>query len=186
MILICVALKEELPSIGRHTILYTGVGKVQAATRLAYQLGTPKHQQITEVWNYGSAGGLNPIISGLVEIGTFVQRDMQADILCIPRGTTPFSDPVIADINTHAPVMQVRCGTGDSFVTEPDPWFVTADIDCVDMEGYALASVCRQWGIPFRSWKYISDNADASAAQNWQANCHKGAELFRKRIVNGV
>ena len=36
-----------------------------------------------------------------------------------------------------------------------DPWFIEADIDCVDMEGWALAYVAQQYGIPFKSWKYV-------------------------------
>jgi len=74
--------------------------------------------------------------------------------------------------------MQVRCGTGDSFVMKPDPWFVTADIDCVDMEGYALAYVAQQYSIPFRSFKYISDMADENAADEWANNVAAGAEQF--------
>jgi adenosylhomocysteine nucleosidase len=95
-----------------------------------------------------------------------------------PRGTVPFSDPVLGDISTASPVMQVRCGTGDSFVMAPDPWFVTADIDCVDMEGYALAYVAQEYNIPFRSFKYISDMADENAAQEWSKNVANGAERF--------
>jgi adenosylhomocysteine nucleosidase len=74
--------------------------------------------------------------------------------------------------------MQVRCGTGDSFVMAPDPWFVTADIDCVDMEGWALAYVAQQFDIPFRSFKYISDMADENAAEEWANNVADGAGKF--------
>ena len=113
----------------------------------------------------------------MYEIGEFVQRDMIAEPQA-PRGTVPFSDPLLSDIKTASPSMQVRCGTGDSFVMKPDPWFVTADIDCVDMEGYALAYVAQQYGIPFRSFKYISDMADENAADEWANNVAAGAEQF--------
>ena len=46
------------------------------------------------------------------------------------------------------------------------PGLTDADIDCVDMEGYALAYVAQQYHIPFRAWKYISDMADENAPQN--------------------
>ena len=103
-----------------------------------------------------------------------------------PRGTTPFTDPILADLKTQAPQSGIRCGTGDSFVQGPDYWFVEADIDIVDMEGYALAYVAKQYDIPFRSFKYVSDLADENAMQDWSANIAKGAELFYEKIRNGI
>jgi len=181
MITLCVALKDELPEPPRGVdIVYTGVGKVQAATALAKHLCKANKPKL--IINYGTAGGLNPIVKGLVEIGTFIQRDMIAEPQA-PRGTVPFSDPVISDIKTAAPVMQVRCGTGDSFVMEADPWFVKADVDCVDMEGWALAYVAQQYKIPFRSFKYISDMADENAADEWAKNVADGAALFLDQLA---
>ena len=175
-ILLVVALEAELPNPPLNAqVIYTGVGKVQAATRLAQALCKSTKPDL--IVNYGTAGGLNPMIKGMHEIGTFAQRDMQAEPQA-PRGTVPFSDPVLGDIKTAAPVQQVRCGTGDSFVMAPDPWFVTADIDCVDMEGYALAYVAQQFNIPFRSFKYISDMADENAAEEWANNVADGAGKF--------
>lgn len=177
-ILLCVALEAELPYNKlppTSSVVYTGVGKVQAATSLAQKLNTYYKPDL--IVNYGTAGGLNPMLKGMYEIGEFVQRDMIAEPQA-PRGTVPFSDPLLSDIKTASPSMQVRCGTGDSFVMKPDPWFVTADIDCVDMEGYALAYVAQQYGIPFRSFKYISDMADENAADEWANNVAAGAEQF--------
>lgn len=183
MITICVALEAELPIApkGDFTILYTGVGKVQAATALAKHLCQFHKPDL--IINYGTAGGLNPMVTGLNEVGAFVQRDMIAEPQA-PRGSIPFSDPVLSDIKTAAPTMQIRCGTGDSFVMGPDPWFVTADIDCVDMEGWALAYVAQQYNIPFRSWKYISDMADENAMKEWTTNVANGAELFSSKVKN--
>ena len=178
MILLCVALEAELPYNKlphASPVIYTGVGKVQAATALAQALCKATKPDL--IVNYGTAGGLHPLVKGMTEIGTFVQRDMIAEPQA-PRGTIPFSEPTVGDIKTAAPTMQVRCGTGDSFVMEPDPWFVKADIDCVDMEGLALAYVAQQYGIPFRSFKYISDMADENAAEEWANNIADGAGKF--------
>jgi len=175
-ILLVVALEAELPNPPKDaSIVYTGVGKVQAATKLSQALCKSTKPDL--IVNYGTAGGLHALVKGMTEIGTFVQRDMQAEPQA-PRGTIPFSEPAVGDIKTAAPAMQVRCGTGDSFVMETDPWFVKADIDCVDMEGWALAYVAKQYGIPFRSWKYISDMADENAADEWAKNVADGAEKF--------
>ena len=46
------------------------------------------------------------------------------------------------------------------------------------MEGWALAYVAQQYGIPFKSWKYVSDMADENAMKDWTTNIAKGAELF--------
>ena len=184
MITICVALEAELPEPPKDfNIVYTGVGKVQATTALAKHLCQFYKPDL--IINYGTAGGLNPLVQGLTEIGTFVQRDFNAEPQA-PRSIIPFTDPEVGDINTDAPVIQVRCGTGDSFVMGPDPWFNTADIDCVDMEGWALAYVAQQYRIKFRAWKYISDMADENAMKDWTANIAKGAELFRKMVRDGV
>lgn len=178
MILLCVALEAELPHNKlphASPVIYTGVGKVQAATKLAQALCKATKPNL--IVNYGTAGGLNPMLKGMYEIGTFVQRDMCAEPQA-PRGSIPFSEPLIGDIKTASPKSQVRCGTGDSFVMEPDPWYVTYDVDCVDMEGWALAYVAKEYGIPFRSFKYISDMADENAAEEWAKNVADGADKF--------
>lgn len=175
-ITLCVALQAELPEPpSGSNVIYTGVGKVQAAVALARKLCNFNKPDL--IINYGTAGGLNPMLKGMYEIGTFVQRDMCAEPQA-PRGSIPFSEPLIGDIKTASPVSQVRCGTGDSFVMKPDPWYVTYDIDCVDMEGWALAYVAKEHGIPFRSFKYISDMADENAAEEWAKNVADGADKF--------
>ena len=100
MITICVALEQELPKApeGDFQILYTGVGKVQATTRLAKHLC--HINKPTEIWNYGTAGGLNPMVTGLNEISAFVQRDMMAEPQA-PRGSIPFTEPLLGDIKTN-------------------------------------------------------------------------------------
>lgn len=187
MIVICVALEAELPDFRMegYKVLYTGVGKVQAATALAKHLCQSALYKPTEIWNYGTAGGLNPQVTGLNEVGAFVQRDMIAEPQA-PRGSIPFTDPLLGDIKTQSPVGGVRCGTGDSFVMQADPWFTTADIDCVDMEGWALAYVAQSYNIPFRSFKYISDMADENAMEEWTTNVANGAELFTEKVRNGI
>lgn len=181
MITLCVALEQELPDPPKgFNILYTGVGKVQAAVALAKHL-TVGYRPM-QVWNYGTAGGLNKFVGGLVEVDTFVQRDMIADPLA-PRGQIPFTNPQLGDIKTHNKSdYQIICGTGDSFVTEPDIWYVTHDIDIVDMEGWALAYVCQQWRVPFRSFKFVSDSADSNANNDWANNVAKGQELFKQHV----
>ena len=171
-ILIVAALAEELDHPG---VLHTGVGKLNAAYTLTRQLqrGRPKL-----VVNYGTAGGLTTALAGLVEIRRVLQVDMEAEPLA-PRGQTPFSPgPFQLDSGSDG----VVCGSGDRFVTAVDPWLVQHNVEVVDMELFAIASVCQREGIPWRSFKYISDHADRESETSWQAHVREGQDLFLKRV----
>jgi adenosylhomocysteine nucleosidase len=67
---------------------------------------------------------------------------------------------------------------GRSFVTAHDPWFTRQGVDVVDMELYAIAHVCTQKGMQWRSLKFISDNANDDSSKDWQANVKKGQGLM--------
>jgi adenosylhomocysteine nucleosidase len=54
------------------------------------------------------------------------------------------------------------------------------------MEAYALAKVCRSYGIPFISFKYITDGADGDADIDWEKNVSKGIVKFKEKILNLV
>ena len=78
-----------------------------------------------------------------------------------PRGRTPFSSGLDRLSSGHGNVI---CGTGDSFVTAGDPWLVENDIDIVDMELFAIAHVCQRHSVPWRAFKFITDDANDFAA----------------------
>ena len=175
MILILVALKKELgvkdlPDIHIH---YTGVGKINASVKT---LEVIKDYSPTLIINYGTAGSLNDKLKGLVEVNRFFQRDMDATSLGFNIGETPFDD--IEEINFGNGGLS--CGTGDSFVTQT-PKLKT---DLVDMEAYAIAKICYMEGVRFRCFKYISDNADAEANDDWSENVSEGKQLFIERMKN--
>jgi adenosylhomocysteine nucleosidase len=118
-----------------------------------------------------------PLIGQLVQPDVIIQRDMMAEPQA-PRGVVPFEQsdtagPIMLNTNTN-----ITLGTGDSFVMKPDPWFEYASIDLVDMEAYALAKAANRFKIPFKCYKYVSDFADENAADTWQENVDKGADLF--------
>ena len=179
MKLLCVAVQEELPeAVKGYHVVYTGVGKVQAAFALQRAI----HQmRPIEVWNYGTAGSVSGKHTGLVEVDVILQRDMIAEPLA-PRGIIPYAENEHAGaiVLETANTKMVTCGTGDSFVTETDPWFEYASVDIVDMEAWALGYVCKQFGIQFRCFKYISDNADDDAGKDWTANVQAGFKDFQQ------
>ena len=177
MILILVAVEEELSikDLPEFQIYYTGVGKINASIRT---LEIIRDYSPTQVINYGTAGSLNKKLKGLVEVTQFFQRDMDATPLGFKIGQTPYDE--IEEINFDS--TGYSCGTGDSFVTET-PKLKT---DLVDMEAYAIAKICYLKDIKFKCFKYISDNADEGASDDWIKNVSIGKKLFIERMKNLV
>ena len=177
MILILVAVEEELSvkDLPEFQIYYTGVGKINASIKT---LEIIRDYSPTQVINYGTAGSLNKKLKGLVEVDQFFQRDMDATPLGFKIGQTPFDE--IEEINFGS--AGYSCGTGDSFVTQT-PKLKT---DLVDMEAYAIAKICYLKDIKFRCFKYISDNADEGANNDWIKNVSIGKKLFIERMKNLV
>jgi adenosylhomocysteine nucleosidase len=177
MIYILVALESELPrkffyknTTRNYEIIYTGVGKVNAAIVATSILSTSPYSSFI---NYGTAGTLKPKLAGqLLEVGTVYQRDMDARPQA-PLGSTPFENGelnasiVLSDSN-------ITLSTGDNFVMST-PELVT---DLVDMEAYALAKSCKRFKAKFTCVKYASDFADENAADHWAENVSNGADKF--------
>lgn len=168
-ILVFVALEDELPSgaLGGRRVVYTGVGKVNAA--LAAAAAFAENRPALAV-NYGTAGAVTPGLSGLIECGAAVQRDMDLRALGIDLGVT-YGDKTPPMLRwREGPVV----GTGDSFAASAPE----LACDLVDMEAYALAKAAAQWRAPFRCVKYVTDAADEGAATDWHENKARGAALF--------
>jgi adenosylhomocysteine nucleosidase len=164
------ALKEETPNL--KFFHHTGAGKINATYNLTKLIETYKPK---EVINFGTAGAISKNLEGIIECTKFYQRDMDVSALMnLKIGETPFDDinEIILCPDGYS------CGTGDSFVTGSIP----IKVDVVDMEAYALAKVCKFEKIRFRSFKFISDNADESASVDWVENCKKGAKLFEYKL----
>lgn len=180
-ILILTALPHELQAADAPPgveVRYCGVGKVNAAL-CATQAILERRPAL--VVNFGTAGKIDPLHDGLLEVAAVVQRDMLAMPLA-PRGTTPLMPPQEQPPRLESGYPGVVCGTGDSFVTAADEWLVQQNIDLVDMELFAIARVCRHFGVPWRAFKFITDGADDGAADDWQAKVHLGAELFWRHL----
>jgi adenosylhomocysteine nucleosidase len=175
--LLVVALEAELPAkmIAGWHVVYTGVGKINAAASLCAALmnNTPMR-----VVNFGSAGCPRRGLSGIHEVTSFVQRDMDVRALGFALGQTPFEDEVIISLGRAG----LSCGTGDNFVSAPPE----IESDLVDMEAYALAKICQQRKIEFYCFKFVSDKADGDAASDWSKELATGAHMFVDTILNGA
>ena len=172
-ILILVALEEELPkdSLKEFHVEYTGVGKINACFRTIEVINAYSPKLII---NYGTAGSLKDNLTGLYEVSKFFQRDMDASELGFEIGETPFDN--ISNISFGNDGLSI--GTGDNFVSQ-QPKIIT---DLVDMEAYAIAKVCLLKKINFLCFKYISDNADKNAPNNWEKNISNGKISFQKKM----
>ena len=159
-------------------VLYTGVGKVNAAYHLALRLTEYRHSGVPLplVVNFGTAGSPLFDTGELVSCSAFVQRDMDASALGFPAGSTPYDEaPAVLEfphIVTGLP--DGICGTGDSFATSHS----ATHFNVVDMEAYALAKVCWLQGARFTSIKFITDGADGAAPDSWKSNVGLAAERF--------
>ena len=175
-ILIVSALRQELSDI--DDVLYTGVGKVNATYKLTELLTRVYGKDRFDlVINYGTAA--SKTYSGLVDCTKFIQRDMDATPMGFDIGETPFEEePSLIDFShIKNPIgKNLTCYTGDSFVTDIEP---IQYMDVFDMEAYALAKTCRNFGIDFVSYKYISDDGNAD---DWEKNCGKGTKEFKKLL----
>jgi adenosylhomocysteine nucleosidase len=179
-LLIACALPEELgtePLPGDIPVVWTGVGKVNTA--IAVTRAIARHQPDV-VLNFGTAGRVSAHVSGLVEVSRVIQRDMLAEPLA-PRGHTPFDTTPPALLSTAN--TGVTCASGDSFVSEHDPWLVDQGVDIVEMELFALAMACHQHGVGWQAMKYITDDADSAAAQDWSSQVRQGRLLFRQWLA---
>ncbi len=168
--IIVVALKDEIKGVNLEQyapVIYTGVGKINAAIKLQEAVLKYKPELVI---NFGTAGAIGKL-TGLFQIDTFIQTDMDARGTGLLRGITPGSGKQLPK------AIGIVLGTSDSFITDAKKQLagLTVNIDLVDMEAFALREVCQHFGIEFQSYKYISDSANNEAASDWQKNANKGA-----------
>lgn len=143
-------------------VVICGVGKVNAAAGAQYAIDCLGADKII---NIGVAGGLNDgcRVAEMYSIDAAVQYDFDlVQINGTPMGTLNEYDKPYLDI-ASIPVYPLRkLATGDRFNDdEKDFKLLTRELkaDIRDMEGGAIAHVCRHAEVPFYSFKAISDVA---------------------------
>ena len=182
--LVVFALQSEARGLfDAYNVIYTGVGKVNAAYQLMQGLMAWKDKNGTYpalVLNVGSAGSSLFTRGTVVNCTQFIQRDMDVTAFGHARYTTPHEDssPVFSAGLRCDAYPQGVCGSGDSFATDGKMhgWNV------VDMEAYALAKVCVGQGVPFCCLKYISDGADGEAVASWEEALVDTAKALRQAV----
>lgn len=180
---IVVAMALPAESAGRFekhgvSVLYTGIGKVNAAIAVTRRLARFRREGHGPplVVNFGTAGGFGMPPRTLVACRRFIDRDMDVAALGFALGETPLDDlPAVLEFPSCFPELpEAICGTGDTFATRAQ----RVACDVVDMEAYALAKACRIEGADFACAKYVSDGADEKAAEHWRENVAGAADAF--------
>lgn len=155
-------------------LLYTGVGKVNAALHLTAELARrqAENRLPARVLNLGSAGSHQFELLQLVNCTQFFQHDMNATALGFAPGQTPFEPQIHLEQGLIFPELPQAClHSGDHFVTD-----TAANRPVIDMEGYALAKVCQHFQVTFGCVKFISDNANHQSSMSWPARLDAGSQ----------
>ena len=162
-------MKEE--TVGLDYFNHTGVGKINATYNSLKLISTHKPRLVI---NYGTAGAINNSLKGIIECTKFYQRDMDVRDLNFELGETPL-DKIKEIITSES---GYSCGSGDSFVNKK----IDMVVDVVDMEAYAIAKVCKFENVEFKCFKYISDNANKDAENDWKKNLKIASNAFSNFI----
>ncbi|WP_274361581.1 5'-methylthioadenosine/adenosylhomocysteine nucleosidase [Paenibacillus thermotolerans] len=171
--------------LGKKVVLCKcGVGKVNAA--VCTQLLIDRFGVDCVIFT-GVAGALHPELNiGDIVVSTdCIQHDMDVTPLGFARGVIPYTEESVfpADerlVETAFAASEAlypgkarkgRVLSGDQFVASRE----TVELlrrelqgDCVEMEGSAVAQVCRLNGVPYVVLRSMSDRADGSAHVNFE------------------
>lgn len=145
--------------------LYTGIGKTKSATMLTKNICLQKPDIVI---NIGTAGTLTHEVGDIFIANCFVDRDYESiklpgvefmiDGMELLRGI-----PMLKNwVNTYPKLG--TCSTGDTFVTTTTSF----EADVIEMEVYAQAYVCQEFGVPFLSIKYVTDIIGKNSVEHWE------------------
>lgn len=182
-------------------LLKTGIGKVNAACT-ALELMDGWHPDA--IINTGVAGGIDRCLSvGDIVVGTATcYHDFYAGEVTDHLKELGFPDPLPAHSGLLDPLRRAASGlgdgvkfglicTGDQFITNNDALKVIKgkrpDGLAVDMESNAVAHACFTRGLPFVSFRVISDtpwvnDQAAQYARFWEEAPQKNFRLLRGLI----
>ena len=161
---------EALRRAGVTGVIKSGIGKADAA-RAATEFILTEHPDC--IINSGCAGGLAPSVAvGDTVLGAqtayhdvwFGEGNLPGQVQGLPQRFD--ADPALLraalSLQTAQPVHSGLICTGDQFLTSPEDdarvLGIYPDALACDMESAAIAQVCRHYGVPFLSFRMISDD----------------------------
>ena len=177
------------------------IGKVAAATTATALI---ERFQVRQIVFTGVAGGLGPGVNvgDVVVADSFLQHDLDASPI-FPKYEVPLygasrfvADAALTQRLAQAaaralPGVPVHRGlviSGDRFVsTTAEARALQAalpDALAVEMEGAAIAQVCRDYGVPFAAVRTVSDRADDAAHGDFTTLVQEVASAHSAAIVD--
>ena len=169
----------------RFEPLFTGVGPVEAGTRLSGELaGRDARGQLPElVVSLGSAGSNTLEQCGVYQAVSVSYRDMDASALGFEKGQTPFLDiPVTLPLRHRVPgIAEARLSSGAAVISGEA--YDHIDADMVDMETFAHVRACQQFDVPLIGLRGISDGKEAlNHVDDWLEYLH----IIDKKLSDAV
>lgn len=172
MTIILIALKKESNGLIEQTasrhgweVHYTGMGML-AATQKTTEI-ICKYQP-RRIINLGTAGSRHIQVGQVVECQRFSNRTVH---LLEKLKYTIEAEPL-----TTLP--QVHCGSSDHI----DLSAAARDYEILDMEAFAMASVCKKMNVPFHAIKYITDDSQGDVSSKWQEQLQTVAASLQKTL----
>lgn len=172
IILVSASPKEHggLRELHGFPIFQVGIGKINAASNLTEILW---NEEPDVVINFGSCGNLkNHKVGAILQVGEVIND----------FNTMGLSENPPIKLNGNG----IKCFTTDTIYDNTHQRYTDSynaaikDCNIVDMECYALAQVCKQRGIEFQSYKWVSDDGTPG---DWEENAKIGFDNFTK-ILN--
>ncbi|MEJ6021176.1 5'-methylthioadenosine/adenosylhomocysteine nucleosidase [Ramlibacter sp. PS4R-6] len=189
---------------GREVVaVLSRIGKVAAATTATLLI---ERFRVDRIVFTGVAGGLAPAVQrgDVVVADAFLQHDLDASPI-FPRwevplyGTDRFATDAALTGELAAAVARALPGTrvhrglvvsGDRFVaTSAESRLLQQalpDALAVEMEGAAIAQVCRDFGVPFAAVRTVSDRAGDAAAGDFVSFIREVASRHSAAIVQAL
>ncbi|WP_336632925.1 MULTISPECIES: nucleosidase [unclassified Microbacterium] len=166
-----VAFETDLAGFER---LVTGPGKLQAAYALTRRLDEGGIDEIVVV---GTAGSLDPEVTGVHDISGAIQHDV-TDIDGIAGQHVSLPALVTTGRGT------ATIATGDHFVDDAEAVAAIRALGAtlVDMETYAYIWVAERFGVPVTVLKAVSDNAQDDAITDWRETVAACSAVLREEI----
>lgn len=163
-------------------LLLTGIGTITAAMRLTAELTTARERGSlpSRVINVGTAGAVRDGMAGVYEVNQVFQHDFYLDDI---SGIDKHLLPRVINLKTTGVLPEAGLATGDMFVSDSmTRERLAQDAALVDMEGYALAAVCHEFGIPVTLLKQVSDDANEDSHGNWAPQLKRAAVQLREAL----
>ncbi|MDR0814465.1 MAG: hypothetical protein LBN37_01800 [Bacteroidales bacterium] len=162
-LLVC-AVAEEIEGLSADLpVLYTEIGKEKAESALRKALSSKHPDELKEltVFNVGTTG------TQKYERGTLLYPTS----VCGHRNGVLQNIPIEDwGVNRYINCHPVVCYAADVFITEENKHILdNVPHDCVDMEAYVEALVCKEFGVRFISLKLVSDSFNVTFDE-WKAS----------------